>query len=80
MLIVIAAIVVVWATIGALVWAACAAAARADRVGFAGDFEPGFGAYGSRRPSPEMVERLTVWDSLPGLPVRDAKLRPQGAR
>ncbi len=76
MLIVIAAIAVVWTSIGVLVWAACAAASRADSAGLA----PGFGVYESRRPSPELTDRLTVWDSLPGLPVRDAKLRPQGAR
>jgi hypothetical protein len=76
MLIVIAAIAVVWASISVLVWAACAAASRADAAGLA----PGVGAYDSQRSSQEAAERLTVWDSLPGLPVRDTKLRPHGAR
>lgn len=80
MLIVIAAIVVVWAAVGVLVWAACAAASRADAAGQATGLPPGLGASGSWRPSPELTDRLTVWDSLPGLPVRDTKLRPQGAR
>ena len=79
MLIVIAAIVVVWAAVGALVWAACAAASRADAAGQATGRASGLGA-GPWRPSPELTGRLTVWENLPGLPVRDTKLRPQGAR
>lgn len=76
MLIVIAAIAVVWMGICVLVWAACAAAARADVEGLA----PENGAFGHQRRSSELGERLTVWENLPGLPVRDGTLRPQGAR
>jgi hypothetical protein len=76
MLIAIAAIAVVWASVLALVWAACAAASRADTAGLAADLVPGLNAYGSRRSGPE----LTVWDNLPGLPVGDTKLRAYGAR
>lgn len=79
MLIAIAAIAFVWVTVGVLVWAACAAASRAD-VATLGPELGAAGAASRQRRAAEAAERLTVWESLPGLPIRDGALRTQGAR
>lgn len=70
MLIVVAAVAVVWAAVVLIVWAACMAASHTDGERLASSA----GARRPERPAPEAAERLTVWESLPGLTVGKAKL------
>jgi len=85
MLIVIAAIALVWLTIGALVWVACLAAARGDaeQLARSSTARTPWSSYPTARTwrsAPATAERLTLWESLPGMPMSDSKLGAQGAR
>jgi len=72
MLVFFALIAIAWLTVAALCWAACAMAAR-------GDAESSPRARTGRR-EPAAGEGLIVWESLPELTVRDARLTTHGVR